>query len=154
MSREDESIDRDQPADAGPESTLDEFVDYLNARDLDGIAELLHPEVTFDTAGGSGSQAVADSLGELVLRNPGVVFTRGELGTEPVVVAWSPAGDHDYAPMGSFSFTFLDEDGEALVEHIGYDDGPPDEDRLLAEEPDPADMPEGMDWEEWDSGES
>ncbi len=154
---------RDDTAAVEPaaENVLTALVEYLNANDLDGVAELLHPEVDcpfFETAGRDG---VVEAFGELALRYPAMVYTRAELGVEPVIVAWgfgSEPGVHGrqegtFRMMGVFSFAFGDGD-EPLVEHIAYDDDPDPGAELLAEEPDASDVPEGVDWLEWDAGEA
>ena len=141
------------PADPAGEAAVDEFVDYFNARDLDGIVELVDPEVTSGFFGTSGSADLIQGLSELLLDYPGIILTRGEVGPEPVAVAWIPTNNHSYSRMGYFAFAFNDDDdGGALVEHIEYNDVA-DEEGLLAEEPDAAEMAEWEDWDEWDSGE-
>ena len=135
------------------EAVLDELVDFFNARDLEGIRELLDAEVSAPFFGGTGEDVIMQGMGELVLAYPGIVSTRGELGEEPVVVAWIPGEKHDYRRMGYFRFTFgdADENGDELIEHIDYSDEI-DDGTLLAEQPDPADMAEGEDWQAWVEG--
>jgi hypothetical protein len=143
------------------EANLDEFVDFFNARDLEGIRELLDVDVSAPFFGGNGHEPVMQGMGELVLGYPGIVTTRGELGDEPVVVAWIPGQHREYRRMGYFRFTFTDEgektqdpsvvDGELKIEHIDYSDEI-DDGTLLAEEPDPADMAESESWQEWEEG--
>ena len=135
------------------EAVLDELVDFFNARDLEGIRELLDTEISAPFFGGTGADVTMQGIGELVLAYPGIVSTRGELGEEPVVVAWIPGETHTYSRMGYFRFTFtdVDENGDKLVEHIDYSDEV-DDGTLLAEQPDPADMAEGEDWQTWAEG--
>lgn len=140
------------------EASLDEFVDFFNARDLEAVRDLLDDEVSAPFFGGVGNESVMQGVGELVLGYPGIVATRGELGDEPVVVAWIPGEEREYRRMGYFRFTFTDEvvepdvvDGELKIEHIDYSDEI-DDGSLLAEEPDPADMAEWESWREWEEG--
>ena len=140
------------------EASLDEFVDFFNARDLEAVRDLLDDEVSAPFFGGVGSESVMQGVGELVLGYPGIVATRGELGDEPVVVAWIPGEEREYRRMGYFRFTFADEvvepdvvDGELKIEHIDYSDEI-DDGSLLAEEPDPSDMAEWESWREWEEG--
>jgi hypothetical protein len=135
---------------AAAESTVDELVDLLNARDFDALEDLLDPEVSAAFFGLTGRAGIIEGLNDLTLRNPGLVTTRGELGEEPVLVAWVPGPNHGYERMGVFTFAFSDDGGERLIEHITYDDQPGDLVELLAERPDPEDMPQGIDWDEWD----
>ncbi len=147
-------IETEATPDAGGENVLDEFVDYFNASDFDELALLLDEDVTVPMLGATGREDVARGLGELSLRNFGLIFTRGELGEEPVIVAWLPVEGHVYRRMGYFVFSFTDDDGESLIEHIDYDDTPLQGQALLAEEPDPDDLAEGDEWHEWETGES
>lgn len=143
------------------EASLDEVVDYFNARDLEPIRDLLDREVTAPFFGGNGPDTVMQGVGELVLAYPGIVATRGELGDEPVVVAWIPGEARVYRRMGYFRFTFTEDgenaddadsvDGEVKIEHIDYSDEI-DDGSLLVEEPDPADMAEWESWQEWEDG--
>ncbi|MBT8166238.1 MAG: hypothetical protein HKO63_01750 [Acidimicrobiia bacterium] len=143
------------------EANLDEFVDFFNARDLEAVRELLDAEVSAPFFGGNEAETVMQGIGELILAYPGIVVTRGELGDEPVVVAWIPGQQRVYRRMGYFRFTFIDDgengddpgavDGELKIEHIDYSDEI-DDGSLLVEEPDPADMAEWESWQEWDEG--
>jgi hypothetical protein len=145
------------------EANLDEFVDFFNARDLEAIRDLLDDDVSAPFFGGNGHEVVMQGIGELVLGYPGIVTTRGELGDEPVVVAWIPGEQRVYQRMGYFRFTFTEDgegaedpsvvDGELRIEHIDYSDEI-DDGTLLAEEPDPADMAEWESWQEWEEGAS
>ena len=83
------------------EANLDEFVDYFNARDLEAIRELLDGEVSAPFFGGNGHDSVMQGVGELVLGYPGIVVTRGELGEEPVVVAWIPGEQRVYRRLSA-----------------------------------------------------
>lgn len=136
---------------AGDENVIDELVDYFNARDFEGFGELLAEDVTSDFLDLAGRAGLTESLTDLAIRNPGLVLTRGELGNEPVAVAWTPGEEHAYRMIGFLSFTFTD-DTDVLVDHVQYDDRPGDSDDLLAEEPDPDDIQEGGEWNEWTEG--
>ncbi len=144
----------ESPAQVDPagENAIDELVDYFNARDFESVGALLDPGVSSAWLEVTGRDAVAAALMDLALRNPGVVLTRGELGQEPVAVAWVPGEEHGYRRMGYLTFAYADGDGDAPIEHIDYDDGTSPPAGLLAEEPDPDDMPEGTEWREWETG--
>lgn len=143
------------------EASLDEFVDFFNARDLEGLSELLDDGVSAPFFGGNDAETVMQGVGELILGYPGIIVTRGELGDEPVVVAWIPGQERVYRRMGYFRFTFTEDgeaaedpsvvDGELRIEHIDYSDEI-DDGSLLVEEPDPADMAEWESWQEWEEG--
>lgn len=139
------------------EAALDEFVDFFNARDLEAIRELLDEECSAPFFGGNGHDSIMQGMGELVLGYPGIITTRGELGDEPVVVAWIPGEERVYRRMGYFRFSFTEDgersviEGEVQIEHIDYSDEL-DDGNLLAEEPDPEDMAEWESWREWEEG--
>ncbi len=142
------------PADPAGENAIDELVDYLNARDFDSVGSLFDPDVSSPWLEVTGREGVTTALMDVALRNPGLVFTRGELGEEPVAVAWVPGEEHGYRRMGYLTFAYVDGDGDAPIAHIDYDDGADPPAGLLAEEPDPDDMPEGTEWREWEAGET
>jgi hypothetical protein len=134
-------------ADAALENASDEFVDLFNARDLDGIAELVTSDVTSDLFDGVGGDGSVEGLAGLLRRYPQLVSTRGEDGNQPIVALWIPDEDDRYRLMGYLEFSVQDE----LIDRITYVDTPGTD--LLLEEPDPDEMAEWQDWKEWDTGE-
>lgn len=134
---------------AAQEANLDTFVEVFNAGDFESLQELMHPEASAPFFDALSAAAIIDGAADLVLRYPGLLATRGEVGDEPVVVLWIPA-EQGYLRVGYFDFAFTDDD-EPLIEHVGYSDDQYAED-LLAEEPDASEMPEGLDWRQWEEG--
>lgn len=129
-------------ADPEGEGLVDEFVDFFNARDLDGIAGLLAEDIQAELVHVNGSvAAVIEGIEDLFMREPSVVLTRGELGNEPVAAVWHPAGDR-YVAVGLLAFTFTEGEVEA-IERIDLIDVLDQED-LLLEEPDGSELAE---WE-------
>ena len=137
----------DPEVDAAAENLSDEFVDLFNARDLDGIAELVTADVTSDLFDGAGVESAVEGMAGLLRRYPQLVATRGEDGNQPIVALWIPDEQGQYRLMGYFELSALDE----LVDRITYVDTPGTD--LLVEEPDPDEMAEWQDWKEWDTGE-
>lgn len=132
-------------SDAEGESIVDEFIEYFNARDLDGIAGLLAEDVQAELVHVNGSvAAVLEGIEDLFLREPSVVLTRGELGSEPVAAVWHPAGDR-YVAVALLAFSFTEGEGEA-IERIDLIDVLDQEDLLLEE-------PDGSELAEWDVSE-
>lgn len=132
------------------EACIDEFIDYFNARDLDGISELFDEDVTSGFLGASGPQGLVQALADMLMQQPALVLTRGELGLEPVAVAWIPNGA-EYSRMGFLAFTLNQaSDGSAIIEHLEHSQD--EEPGLLAEQPDAGEMAEWEDWAEWDEG--
>ena len=138
------------------ENILDEFVDLLNAQDFEAIGVFVSEDITSDFFDAAGRQGVLEGFASLHLRYPGLVYTRGELGDEPVVVAWTLGEDRTYRQMGFLTFTFIEgvEHSEGAIEYINYDDSLADQTELLAEQPDIDDAAEGAEWREWEYGES
>ncbi len=135
-------------ADAAVENASDEFVDLFNARDLDGIAEMVTTDVASDLLDGDGADSVIEGLAGLLRRYPQLVATRGEDGNQPIVALWIPNEQDQYSLMGYFELSTEDE----LIDRITYVDTPGRSD-LLLEEPDLDEMSEWEDWREWDTGE-
>jgi hypothetical protein len=137
----------DEAADAAVENASDEFVDLLNARDLDGIGELLTADVTSDLFDGVGVESAIHGFAGLLRRYPQLISTRGEDGSQPVVALWIPDEQTRYQLMGYLELSAEDE----RVDRITYVDTPGSD--LLVEEPDADELAEWQDWSEWDTGE-
>ena len=137
----------DATADVAAENASDEFVDMFNARDLDGIADLVAADVTSDLFDGAGVESVVEGMAGLLRRYPQLIATRGEEGHQPIVALWIPDEQDQYSLMGYLELSTQEE----LIDRITYVDTPGSE--LLVEEPDPDDMAEWQDWREWDTGE-
>lgn len=135
------------PADPEAEDLRDELVDRFNARDLDGIAELLADDVTADVFDGVGVDAALEGLSDLWIRYPRLVASRAEHGDDPVVALWLPGEDGKFRSIGFLECT---NEGEK-IEHVSYVDG--DESGLVADAPDEGELAEWLDWAEWDRGE-
>lgn len=132
------------------DNATDEFVDMVNARDLDGLAELLAPDVESDFLGGMSREEVVDGLHDLLFRYPTLLTTRADLGPEPLVAVWTFDNEADrFDQFGFFTFE-MTEEGEGLVRRIGYADELPDSDDLIVETPERSDLPEWEDWSELD----
>lgn len=153
-----EDLDEDAPSaweESAPESDPDldgseldnalvEFVDLFNARDLDDLAEMLADEIEAGFLGEDSRDGVVEGLNDLLLRYPSLVLTRGDLGQQPIAVAWVFDPDDDrYDTMGYFTLALNPSD---LVAEIDYLDELPESEDLVVEEPEQVELPE---WEEW-----
>lgn len=151
-------LDEDSPSsweEAAPEpesdpdgSALDnalvEFVDLFNARDFDELAGMLADECEAGFLGEASRDGVVDGLNDLLLRYPSLILTRGDLGKQPIAVAWVfDPGDNRYDTMGYFVPALDDSD---LVAGLEYFDEMPESEDLVVEEPEDVELPE---WEEW-----
>ena len=135
------------PADSAVENASDEFVDLLNARDLDGIADLVAVDVASDLFDGTGVESAVHGMAGLLRRYPQLIATRGEEGSQPIIALWIPDEEDRYQMMGYLELSTEEE----LIDRITYVDTPGSD--LLVEEPSADEMDEWQDWREWDTGE-
>ena len=136
----------DAATDVAVDNASDEFVDLFNARDLDGIADLVTAEVASDLFDGTGVESAVNGIAGLMRRYPQLIATRGEDGNQPIVALWIPDEQSQYRLMGYLEMSTEEE----LIDRITYVDTPGTD--LLLEEPDPDEMAEWQDWTEWDTG--
>ncbi|GBD84413.1 hypothetical protein BMS3Abin02_00806 [bacterium BMS3Abin02] len=129
------------------EDFRDALVDAFNARDLDGVGELLGEEVTSDVFDGVGVEAALHGLSDLWIRYPLLVASRGDCEGDSVIALWFPGEEGKFRSVGFLELTI--EDG--AIEHVTYIDD--DEAELTAEPPDESELAEWFDWAEWDRGE-
>lgn len=138
--------DADWSASPGPaaEAVLDELVERFNARDLEGLAELLAPELISEFLQAGSPEELLASLADLWMREPSLTLTRGERGYEPVAAAWVADG-HAYRFLGYFEAAFREVGGgEVLLDRLELVEDDERDDSLLLEELDPDEMAE---WE-------
>lgn len=128
------------------DNVVDEFVDLVNGRDLDGMAELLASDVVFELVGGTSRDDVIDGLNDLFLRYPTLLTTRADLGSEPMVAVWTFDDEADrFDQFGFFVFEMSDS-SEGMIQRVSYAEELDDSEDLVVETPDRSDLPE---WEEW-----
>ena len=132
------------------DNTIDELVDMLNGRDLDGFSDLLAPNVESGFLGVSSRDGVVDGLNDLFLRYPTLLVTRGESGPDPIVAVWIFDREADrFDPFGYMTFETSDDDA-GLIQRIEYIDELPDSDDLVVEIPERSELGELEDWSELD----
>jgi hypothetical protein len=128
------------------DNILDELVDVLNGRDLDGLSELLAADAEVSFLGESSRDGVIDGFNDLLLRYPTLLVTRGEFGADPIVAVWIFDREADlFEPFGYMTFETGDSE-EGLIQLINYIDEAPDSEDLLVEVPERSELPE---WEDW-----
>lgn len=125
-----------------PDPDLDnaivEFVEMLNARDLDGLAELVAADVRCDLVGAFTAVGVIEGIEDLLLRYPDLIATRADTTSGPVAALWMPDADLDeYRLMGGLVFD-VDEDGRITC--VDYLDEVGDD--AVIEVPDESERPE------------
>jgi len=137
----------DSESEPQAEDFRDALVDAFNARDLDGVGELLGEEVTSDVFDGVGVEAALHGLSDLWIRYPRLVASRADCEDDCVIALWLPGEAGKFRSVGFLELTI--EDGS--IEHVTYIDD--DEAELTAEPPDESELAEWFDWAEWDRGE-
>lgn len=158
-SAEAEPLDDGDPGDearlldnADLDNVLDEFVDMVNGRDLDGLGDLMAPDARSDFLGGTERESVVDGFNDLFLRNPNLLATRGDLGSEPIVALWLFDFERDHFDLSGYATLDVDDSADALITDITFVDDIPETEDLVVETPDRAELPEWEDWTEIDEG--
>lgn len=147
-----ESVPIDPGGPPGLDATVDAFVELITARDLDGLCELLAPEVEAPFLDESSPAGVCEGLGDLLLRYPDLIVTRGDLGPQPIAAAWLFDQDQQrYDLMGYFDVEVVDADPER-IERLDFVEEPDDPDELSVEVPERTELSEWEDWTIQDEG--
>jgi hypothetical protein len=149
-----------EPTAAPPESysveldnTLVGYVETFNARDWEGVSDLLAEDVTSEFFGASKAEELIDGMTDLILRYPTLVVTRGDLGRDPIAAAWLLDQElNRYGLVGYFRFE-LDDSDEPLIENLEYIMEIPDTPNAVLEPPEVSDIAEWDDWSLAESGE-
>lgn len=132
------------------DDVLDELVDVLNGRDLDGLSELLAADAEAGFLGESSRDGVVDGFNDLFLRYPTLLVTRGDLGSDPIVAVWLFDREADrFDPFGYLAFEMSDKE-ECLLQRVEYVDELPDSEDLVIETPERSELAEWEDWSELD----
>jgi hypothetical protein len=142
---DDDEVDDVAPPDPDIANLIVEFVDVVNARDMDSLAELLAPDAEATFLGGMSQAGVVTGLEELIFRYPDLVLTRGDLGSTPIAAVWILDADTDhYRFVGMFTVD-LSDDYEGTIGRLDYVEEPPEDD-LVVEVPEDSERSE---WDEW-----
>lgn len=137
---------RAQIENAALDDLIDEVVDLLNARDMDGLGELLAPGAEATFLKEASRDGVVDGINDLTFRFPSLLATRGDLGTTPIVALWVFDVDTDCFDTRGYLVFNTSADDEPLIESIDYVDEFGEDDDLVLEMPERSDLPE---WDEW-----
>lgn len=134
------------------DNLLDEFVDMVNGRDLDGLSDLMASDAQSDFLGATSRETVVDGLNDLFLRNSNLLATRGDRGSEPIVALWVFDFEGDRFDWSGYVTLDVDDSEDALITGITFVDDISETDDLVVETPDRAELPEWEDWTELDEG--
>jgi hypothetical protein len=134
-------------------NTLVGYVETFNARDWEGVTDLLAEDATSEFFQAANAEDLIEGITDLVLRYPTLVVTRGDLGNDPVAAAWLLDQELDrYGLVGYFRFG-LDDGDEPLIENLEYIEELPDTPNAVFEPPEASDIAEWDDWSLAESGE-
>ncbi len=137
------AVDRD--------NSLVGFVETFNARDWEGVSDLLAEDVTSDFFQATTAEDLIEGMIDLMLRYPTLVVTRGDLGHDPVAAAWLLDQELErYGLVGYFRIE-LDEGDEPLIANLEYIEEVPDTPDAVFESPEGTEIDE---WENWNLAES
>ncbi len=128
---------------------IDTIAELFNARDLDGLMELLAPDAEVPGLLGYERDNVADALEDLWNRRPTCCVTRGAVDERPLGVLW----DHDGQRWWMLATVHVADVDDGVVGVIEVSDDAALLDSIQADPPDPDELQEGSRWEEWDEGE-
>lgn len=131
------------------ETLRDEFVEAFNARDLDALIAVAHPDVECPNTGDSGRAALAQQAVTIWDRSPGVLVTRARLDGRSCAVAWLPDEEGCWSRA---ALVCLDVE-DALIRVVDLPEDADALDRAEADDPTGEELDEGISWSEWDSGE-
>jgi len=135
------------------DNTLVGYVDSFNARDWDGITDLLAEDATSEFFQAANAEELVEGMTGLLLRYPTLVVTRGDLGNDPVAAAWLLDQELDrYGLVGYFRFE-LDDGDEPLIENLEYIEEVPVTPNAVFEPPEASEIAEWEDWSLAESGE-
>lgn len=128
-----------------PDDAVLAFIECFNARDLEGLCELLRPDAEVPGLGNDvpNFQSAVDRLWS---RSPTCMLTNGRLDDRDVAVMWEGAEGRWWKAA---ALLFAGEkDRLGVVELV---DDPETFDAVVAEEPE-REFDEGARWEEWEDG--
>jgi hypothetical protein len=126
---------------------LDTLSEAFNARDLDGVMEVLAEDVELPGIASDRTEA-PDRIEDLWERRPTCLLTRAVNGDEGIAVLWEIGDEGRWWPLATVHVDDV-EDGRAGVLEFSEDVSLIDE--LDPEMPDD-DLDEGTRWQEWEEG--
>lgn len=127
---------------------LDAVAERFNARDLDGLIDVLADDGEVPGLLGYDPANLPGAIQDLWERRPSVCMTRGHVDTEHVGVLWEHDGDAWWR-VAVVHVDDVDDDGIGVLE---FSDDTALLDRVVCDSPEGDDLEEGARWEEWDEG--
>lgn len=129
-------------------TALDGLAEVFNARDLDGVMQVLAPDAEAPGLLGYDRANLPGAIEDLWQRRPTCCLTRGYHAEIDVGVLW----EHDGSAWWRVATVHIDDVQDGLIGVIEFADDPDLLEQLAADPPDPDDLDEGARWTEWDEG--
>ncbi len=126
---------------------LDVIAEVFNARDLEGLVEVMAPDGEVPGLLGYERDNLPDAVEDLWTRRPTVVLTRGRAEVEHVGVLW----EHDGTEWWPVAVVHVDDVRDGRVGVLEFSDDAALLERVEADPPDD-ELDEGARWAEWDEG--
>ena len=127
---------------------LDSLGEVFNARDLEGLLELLSDDAEVSGLLAHDRDDVADAVRDLWRRRPTCCLTRGFALAEHVGVLW----EHDGQAWWRIAAVHIDDPAESHLGVLEFSDDPALLEQIDCDPPDPDDLEEGARWSEWEDG--
>lgn len=134
--------------DDGEADALDALAERFNARDLEGLLEVVSSDAEAPGLLGYDVANLPAAMQDLWSRRPTGCLTRGYVETEHVGVLW----EHDGAAWWRVAVVHVDDVVDERIGVLEFSDDPALLERVICDGPDATDLEEGARWVEWDEG--
>lgn len=132
----------------GAAIALDALAETFNARDLDGLLQVLAPDGEAPGLLGYDRDNLPVAVEELWQRRPTCCLTRGRHLDDHVGVLW----EHDGQTWWRLAVVHVDDVTEGTIGVVELTDDAALLDEVVADPPSGEDLEEGARWTEWDEG--
>ena len=134
--------------DDGKADALDALAERFNARDLDGMLEVVASDAEAPGLLGYDRDNLPEAVQDLWGRRPSVCLPRGYVDTDHVGVLW----EHDGTDWWRAAIVHVDDVGDEGIGVLEFSDDAALLERVVCDGPDREDLEEGARWVEWDEG--
>jgi hypothetical protein len=134
--------------DDGEADALDAFAERFNARDLEGLLEIVSPDTETPGLLGNDLANLPAAMQDLWSRRPTGCLTRGYVDTDHVGVLW----EHDGKAWWRVAVVHVDDVDDERIGVLEFSDDDALLERVVCDGPDASDLEEGARWIEWEEG--